>query len=483
MSSDLFRSKADLSFTPKMTVLSDAQVEQLHSATLELLERTGVQITHPRALEILQGAGARVEGHRVRFPSWLVEDAIRQAPQRVVLGNRKGERVVSLERDKVWFGPSVDCIDYLDPATGQRSRFTSDHCRVTTTVADALPNYTWVMTIGMADDVPPDIADRVIARQVLTYTEKPLVFCCKDVNSVRDIYQMALAIAGSEERFFQAPTVVHYSEPISPLLYYDPAVEKILFCAEKGIPLINYPAPQGGSTAPATFAAEIVQGSAESLSGLVLAQLVRPGAPFIYGAFATIMDMKTTIFSYGAPEMSLMVAAMAQLAQHYRLPFFGTAGCSDAKVPDAQAAAEAAFSCLASALSGANLVHDSGWLDHGSVASPAYIVLVNEVLHMVHQFMGGVPVSDETLALDMMDRVGPGNHYLQEDHTLKHFRDVWYSNLFERSIYAHSLEAGGGLKDFEERLREQTLKVMEHRPAPLAPEVAREIEEMSQYWQ
>lgn len=483
MSPDLFRSKADLSFTPKMTVLSDEQVEQLHSATLELLERTGVQITHPRALEILRGAGARVEGKRVRFPSWLVEDAIRQAPQRVVLGNRKGERVVSLERDKVWFGPSVDCIDYLDPATGQRSRFTSDHCRVTTTVADALPNYTWVMTIGMADDVPPDIADRVIARQVLTYTEKPLVFCCKDVNSVRDIYQMALAIAGSEERFFQAPTVVHYSEPISPLLYYDPAVEKILFCAEKGIPLINYPAPQGGSTAPATFAAEIVQGSAESLSGLVLAQLVRPGAPFIYGAFATIMDMKTTIFSYGAPEMSLMVAAMAQLAQHYRLPFFGTAGCSDAKVPDAQAAAEAAFSCLASALSGANLVHDSGWLDHGSVASPAYIVLVNEVLHMVHQFMGGVPVSDETLALDMMDRVGPGNHYLQEDHTLKHFRDVWYSKLFERSIYAHSLEAGGGLKDFEERLREQTLKVMEHRPAPLAPEVAREIEEMSQYWQ
>ena len=108
--------------------------------------------------------------------------------------------------------------------------------------------------------------------------------------------------------------MVHYSEPISPLLYYDPAVDKILYCAEKGIPLINYPAPQGGSTAPATFAGEIVQGSAESLSGLVMAQLVRPGTPFIYGAFATIMDMRTTIFSYGAPEMSLMVAAMAQIA-------------------------------------------------------------------------------------------------------------------------------------------------------------------------
>jgi trimethylamine--corrinoid protein Co-methyltransferase len=288
-------------------------------------------------------------------------------------------------------------------------------------------------------------------------------------------------IAGSSERFQRAPTVVHYSEPISPLLYYDPAVEKILFSAEKGMPLINYPAPQGGSTAPATFAGEIVQGSAESLSGLVLAQLARPGAPFIYGAFPTVMDMRTTIFSYGAPEMSLMAAAMAQMAQFYRLPYFGTAGCSDAKLPDPQAAAEAAFSCLSSALSGANLVHDSGWLDHGSVASPAYMVLVNEVLHMVNQYMRGIAVNDESLAMDLIDRVGPGGHYLQEHHTLEHFRDVWYSRLFDRTINAQWLAQGA--KQFEERLREQTLKVMEHQPAPLPVELLRELELMARHWQ
>jgi trimethylamine--corrinoid protein Co-methyltransferase len=338
------------------------------------------------------------------------------------------------------------------------------------------------MTIGMADDAPANVADRVIAKQVLTHTEKPLVFCCKDVNSVRDIYEMALLIAGSEERFHQAPTVVHYSEPISPLLYYDPAVEKILFCAEKGIPLINFPAPQGGSTAPATFAGEIVQGSAESLSGLVLAQLVRPGAPFIYGAFATVMDMKTTVFSYGAPEMSLMVAAMAQMAQYYKLPFFGTAGCSDAKFPDAQAAAEVAFSCLASALVGANLVHDAGsWLDHGSLASPAFMVLVNEILDMVNQFMAGVPVSDETLALDVMDKIGPGGHYLYEDHTIKHFKGVWYSDLFDRSVNAVWLSAGA--KQFGQRLREKTERLMQHQPAPLPEKVLGEMERMARSWQ
>jgi trimethylamine--corrinoid protein Co-methyltransferase len=470
----------DLRFKPRLSVLDTEQIKYIHLATLEVLERTGVQITHPQALELLYGAGARVEGNRVHIPSWLVEDAIRKAPSRVVLGRRDGERAVFLEADRVWFGPSLDCIDYLDPITDERRRFTSDDCRITATVADALPNYSWVMTIGMADDVPPDIADRVIAKQVLTYCEKPLVFCCKDVSSTRDIYKMYLLVAGSEERFRQAPTCVHYSEPISPLLYYDPAVEKILFCAEKGIPLINYPAPQGGSTAPATFAGEVVQGSAESLSGLVLSQLVRPGTPFIYGAFATVMDMKTTVFSYGAPEMSLMVAAMAQMAQYYQLPFFGTAGCSDAKFPDAQAAAEAAFSCLSSALSGANLVHDSGWLDHGSVASPAYMVLVNEVLHMVNQYMSGIPVNGETLAVDLIDRTGPGGHYLQEDHTLKHFREVWYSKLFDRSIHAQWVEQGA--KRFEERLCKQTQRAMEHTPAPLPPEILSELEQMAKHW-
>jgi trimethylamine--corrinoid protein Co-methyltransferase len=470
-----------LEFQPRLSVINDEQIEQIHQATLEVLERTGVQITQARALELLDGSGARVDGSRVRIPSWMVEDAIRQAPNRVVLGNRDGERNVYLEGKKVWFGPSLDCIDYLDPRNNERSRFTSDHCRITATVADALPNYTWVMTIGMADDAPADIADRVIAKQVFTYTEKPLVFCCKDANSVNDIYEMALLIAGGEEGFRQAPTIVHYSEPISPLLYYDPAVEKILFCAEKGIPLINFPAPQGGSTAPASFAGEIVQASAESLSGLVLAQLARPGAPFIYGAFATVMDMKTTVFSYGAPEMSLMVGAMAQMAQFYELPFFGTAGCSDAKVPDAQAAAEVAFSCLSSALVGANLVHDAGsWLDHGSLASPAFMVLVNEILYMVNQFMRGLPVNDETLALDMIDQVGPGGHYLYEEHTLRHFKDVWYSDLFDRSIHAKWL--ADGAKSFEQRLREKTERLMQHEVTPLPDDVLQEMDRMAQHW-
>ena len=471
----------DLNFKPRLSVINDEQIEQIHLATLELLERTGVKISHPRALDVLEDSGARVNGDRVRIPSWMVEDAIRTSPSRVVLGLRNGERSVFLEGDKSCFGPSLDCLDYLDPVTNERRAFTLDDCRITATVADALPNYAFTMTIGMATDTKPSIADRLIARQAMTYCEKPLVFCCNDLNNLKDIYEMALLISGSDEQFQQAPTIVHYSEAISPLLHFDPAIDKLFFCAEKGIPLICLSAPMAGSTGPATFAGTVVQGSAESLSCLVLAQLVRPGSSFIYGSQTTIMDMATTIFSYGAPEKSMMIAAVAQMAQHYRLPFFGTAGCSDAKHPDSQAAAEAAFSCLSSALSGANLIHDSGWLDHGSIASPGYMVLVNDVIQMVKQYMKGMPVNDETLALDLIDKVGLGGHYLEEEHTLKHYRDVWYSRLFDRTVNAQWIEQGS--KDFEERLREQTLKVMEHKPAPLSPAVIKELDQMAKHWE
>jgi trimethylamine--corrinoid protein Co-methyltransferase len=471
----------ELHFEPRLKVIGKDQIRQIHMASLEVLERVGVKMTHPRGVELLAGAGAKVEGDRVRIPSWMVEDAIRKAPSRVVLGKRNGQRSVSIEAGKTWFGPSLDCIDYLDPMTDERTRFTSEHCRISATIADAMPNFDWSMIIGMADDQPPDIADRVIVRQALTYCEKPLVFCCKDVNSQRDIYEMALLICGGKENFDKAPTIVQYSEPISPLEYYDPAVDKMLFTVENGIPLINFPAPQACGSAPATFAGTIVQGSAESLSGLVLAQVARPGAAFIYGAFTTIMDMQTSIFSYGASEMSLMVAAMAQMAEHYDLPFFGTGGCTDAKFCDPQAAVEATFQCFSSAAVGTGLIHDcSSWMDHGSLVSPAFMVLVNEILHNVKQYMGGIPVNEDSLAIDVIERVGPGGHYLQDQHTLDNFKNIRYSALFDRSIYDQWQSSGS--QRFEDRLREMTKKAMAHEPAALPGDVVKEIDRMQKHW-
>jgi len=471
----------ELYFKPKLQVINDEQIEQIHLATLEVLEHTGVKITHRRGLELLAGAGARVEGDRVRIPAWMVEDAIRKAPSRLVLGKRSGERTVFLERDKSFFGPSLDCIDYLDPETHKRVRFVSKHVETTAALCDGLSSFDWCMTIGMADDVPADIADRVVARNTMQYCEKPLVFCCKDTNSVKDIYEIALLLCGGKENFDRAPCLVHYSEPISPLLYYDLAVDKILFCAENNIPLINFPAPQAGGSSLATFAGTIVQASAESLSGLVLTQIAKPGSSFIYGAFTTIMDMKTTIFSYGANELSLMTGAMAQMAQYYRLPFFGTAGATDAKFCDAQAGAEVAFQCLSSAAVGSGLVHDcSSWMDHGNLVSPEFMVLADDIVDSVKHFMRGIPVNKDTLALDVIEKVGPGGHYLQEKHTMDHFRDIKYSEIFEREVFG--IWEKSGSKKFEQLLQEATLEKMKHRPDPLPEDVIKELNRMQASW-
>jgi trimethylamine--corrinoid protein Co-methyltransferase len=471
----------EIHFKPHLKVINQDQIEQIHCATLDVLERTGVDIPHDIALEILSDNGAKVEGTRVRMPSWLVEDALCKVPSRIVLGTRTGKRTVVLERDKTFFGASLDCVDYMDPATHVRSRFVSENVKVTAALCDALPHLHWSMFIGMADDVPPDVADRVIARYALEYSEKPLVFCSKDKSNTNDIFEMALLLCGGKENFENVPCLLHYSEPISPLAYYGPAVDKIIYCAEKGIPVINSPAPQAGGTAPATMAGSVVQGNAETLSGLVLHQLIKPGAAFIAGAFTTIMDMRTTIFSYGACEMSLMTGALAQMAQYYRLPFFGTAGATDSKFCDAQAGAEAAFQCLTAATIGSGLVHDCGsWMDHGSLASPEFMVLVNEIVDAVDHFMRGIPLDDEHLALDLIHKVGPAGNYVQEEHTMRHFKKIRYSELFDRSILDDWKK--NGEKHFEQRLQELTLEKMQHRPEPLADVVVQELDRMQASW-
>ena len=471
----------DIRFTPQLKMINEEQIERIHAASMDVLERTGVQMTHKKGLEILDGIGARVDGNRVRIPSYLVQKALATAPRRINLGNRAGETVVTLGGRRSYFGPSLDCIYWQDPTTNERSRYTSEHCRKAATLAEHLDNYSWFMVIGMADDHPPESADKVIIRRSMENCTKPFVFCCNDMESVKATYEMALLAQGGKEVFDTAPLIVHYSEPISPLVYYDPAVDKVLYCAENRIPLINFPAPQCSGTAPASLAGNVVQGSAESLSGLVLHQAANPGAPFIYGAYTTVMNMQSSIFSYGAAEMSIMVGALAQMAQYYGLPFFGTGGCTDAKFADPQAAAEATLQTLTSAYIGSGLVHDcASWIDHGSTVSPAYMVMVNEILSNVRVMMGGLEVNHDALAADIINKVGPGGNFLREKHTLKHFKKVFYSDLFDRSMM-ETWEAEGS-RTFEMRLRDKTLAMLAKETPSLPADVLKEFDKMQATW-
>jgi trimethylamine--corrinoid protein Co-methyltransferase len=350
-------------------------------------------------------------------------------------------------------------------------------------LCEKLDNYEWNMTLGMADDYPATMADKVASRLAMEYCAKPTVCCCADVAGLNEIYEMALLCQGGRENFERNPLLVHLADPVSPLLYYDPVVEKIIFCAEKKIPLINFPGIQAAGTAPATLAGTVVQASAESLSGLVLHQAANPGAPFVFGAFATIMDMRTTVFSYGAIEMAMMVGALAQIAQRYRLPFFGTAGCTDSQAVDIQAATEGSLQDLISATVGEGLVHDThSWLDHGSTVSPEYLVLGQDILGMVKKFMDGLAVSDDDLALAVIEKVGHGGNFLREKHTMRNFKRVFYPELFERS--QHESWVNRGAKPIETRLREKTMSLIDSPDNnPLAPEIVKELDIRQKSWE
>lgn len=471
----------DLTFKPRIQVLNEHQIRAFHTATCRVLERTGIKVTHTEAREIFASGGARVDKDRVRIPREMLENAINQAPSRIVLGNRGGEQAIVLDNDACWFGTTLDDVYYFDPQTCQRRQLTLEDCRLAVTISEVLPNISWGMTFGAISDVPTHLADRYAARQALTYSEKPVVVSSNNVNSLQDIYEMAQIVAKDEGRFKTAPTIASFTTTISPLVIADHVVEQMMFCAGHGIPQICYAGVQAGSTGPMSFAGTIVQGNAETLACLIFNQLVQPGSPVVYGHLSTIMDMRSTVFSFGAPEMNLMIAAQSQIAQHYGIPFYGTAGCSDSKLPDSQAAVEAVFSCFSSALGCAGLIHDVGLLEYATMVSPEQMVLVNEILHMVGQYARGLDVSEQALALDIIDSVGPGGHYLTQEHTMMHFRDAWYSELFDRRGF--NTWSQNGAKDLTTRVRERTLDLMAAPPpASLDEEKVRALDEISKHW-
>jgi len=254
-------------------------------------------------------------------------------------------------------------------------------------------------------------------------------------------------------------------------------VDKLLLMAEYGLPVVHSPGPLMGGTAPITMAAGLAMSLAEILSALVVHQLRRPGAPFVFGAGLHHMDMRAAQICYASPEFQLTKAAIAELGRGYGLPTWGYAGCSDAKVMDEQAALEATLSVVMAKLSGANLIHDVGYMESGLTASYEMMVLTDELVGMADHLMKGIEVNDETLLLDELHRVGPGGHFLESETTRGRYRDYWYPTLLSREIRPQWLERGG--TTLGERLRKRALEIIEgHRPEALAAEKKAAVREV-----
>lgn len=382
-------------------VLTDDQCERIVLAAFEVLERVGARFYEPEAVDILRKAGGVVsDGHRVRIPSGLVKQALNTVPSRFTLYTRDGRPAIKVEPGRAYFGPGPTCCYFIDPDTGERRPFVKRDAALAARVCEALPNIDYVMSLGSISDVPQAKADIHELDAMVRETVKPLMTWSFSRESLAQMHEMCIAVKGSAEAFAREPFMIFYAEPSSPLKHSAEAVQKLLYCAQNRIPLVYTPCPISGATAPATMAGVLVQNLAETLGGVALSQLVRKGSAIVVGGVMSVLDMHTTILSYGAPELALLSAAATEVARHLGLPMFSTAGCTDSKCLDDQAAIEGAISITFAALSGASFIHDVGYTESGMTGSLQQLVMCDEIIGMARHVARGIRVDEDTLAVD-----------------------------------------------------------------------------------
>jgi trimethylamine--corrinoid protein Co-methyltransferase len=455
-------------------VLSDEGVRALHNATLEILESIGVKMQDSQGRDLLLEAGAWESDDRIKIPEKLVDEAISAAPSRIPMYNRLGNLTMPLELGKTFFGSGSDTTFTLDVTTGERRLAKVQDAEHIAKLCDGLDNIDFVMSMANPSDVPPEDLFVHAFVGMIRGSVKPNVYTAKNRRDMEDIYRIAVAVAGGEDALREKPFLLHYAEPISPLLIPEESLQKIIFCAEKGIPACYPPSPNTGGGGPITVAGAVALGNAECLVGLIIAQLIRPGTPYLYGMNTAAMDMKSTIVSYGSPEWSLGMAAWTDLAHYYNLPSWGYGGATDSKVVDAQAGLEGTFSIMSAFMTRCTLVHDVGYIEYGSTSSMEMLVIADEIIRMTRYLMDGLSINETTLALDAIARAKPGAGFLADDHTLDNWRWAqWMPQVIDRQRY--DTWVGGGSKDMFTRANERARKILEEHEVPALPEDAEAV--------
>ncbi len=461
-----------------LNFLSEDQLEEIHLATLDVLERIGVEVYEEEALQLLKEAGALVSKSRVRFPPGLVKQALMTVSPRVTINDREGNRAMDLENRRIYYGTGSDTPNTIDIDSGERRKTVKQDVVNAVRVADAMENIDFVMSMALASDVPEQSSDVHHFEAMVKNTSKPILYTAHDKKGLESIFAIAESVKGSAKKLASSPFMALYAEPSSPLSHSKDALEKLLLCAEKRLPVIYAPAVMSGATGPVTQAGGVVVANAEILSGLVIHQLKASGAPFIAGGGVPPLDMKTSICSYGDPRRDLGCTSLVRLAQYYDMPVFTTAGCSDAQVFDQQAGMEAGFNLLISGLAGGNLIHDLGYIGVGMTYSMEMLVLCNEAVAMVKKMLSGYEINKETLALNVIEQVKPGGEYISHEHTYKNFKnEITETDLLNRDNYDSWKMQGE--KDFEIKANEEVHRILaKGNQSKLPKNVAQAIDEI-----
>lgn len=458
-----------------LDLYSDADLDRLHTAALRVLEVVGARIMTEEGRALLLDAGCTLEGEDlVKIPRALVERALETAPSHFTLFDRNGEPSLALGDGYTYVGTGVTNLNYLNPRTDEVEEFSLGATAEVTLLSDALPDIDFVATPGVTrpleDELPLHIVNQCEFYEMVTNTTKPLMVLIAGRPELSDIYDMAELVAGGADALRERPFVIPYLNSVSPLLFNPETVDKLLESADRGLPVCCQAAPQVGATGPATIAGTCVISAAETLIGLVMSQLRRPGLPFVSGTVPFLMDMRNGSVTAGGPDGLRFMVMMGQLCRRWGLPSLGMSFGGDSKQMDEQAALEAGYYGFGTVLGGVDMVFDAGCVEGGLLFSPELLVIADELARMTRLAVEPAEVSDETIAFDVIEKVGPGDIYLGEEHTLAHFRELWLPRVL--SWEGRDAWAEAGSKTLRERARDKVFEVWEaHEVEPLPHDV------------
>jgi trimethylamine--corrinoid protein Co-methyltransferase len=414
--------------------MGEDECKKIHMATLEVLERTGVDVHDETARKILTKGGATADGIRLRIPEHMVESALSTVPERITLYNRNKKVALRAWGHNTYYGGGSDCLNILDHKTGERRQPVLQDVVNATRVMDALPEIDFVMSLVLPRDVHQSIYDRYQMEVMLNNTTKPIVFVSPDFKGCKAAVEMCEAVAGGVDEFKRYPFATCYINVTSGMVINEEALQKSIYLAQKGLPQLWIPLNAGGVNSPATTAGCMASMNAGIMLGIVLSQLVKKGAPIaVPGWNGGPYNLQTMVGNYVLADEQGVATSMGR---YYNLPVFGLGGSTDSKVLDQQCAIEMTISLMTALLHGANIVHDVGFMDAGLQGSLQIQVMANDTIGFLRAATKGVKVDEETLALDVIDEQGPTGSYLSHPHTLKHYKEPFYSNLFDKGSYA-----------------------------------------------
>jgi len=450
--------------------LSESDIKHIHETVMHIYEEVGIQISTKRGFDLFKEKGARVseERHIVYISSTMFEDLIDQSPSEIVLYGREEKNNIILGGKRVHFGSGGTALNILDLETGEKRPSTLEDVRNVSKLLDKLENIHFQVIPVYPNDLPVNKVDVNRFFAAIQNTTKHVMGGTYTLEGTKNVIRMAEILAGSAEKLRREPFLSLITCVMSPLKIDETYGDFLMAVAEAGIPVAIPAEPIAGATSPVTIAGTVTNLCCETMAGILLAQLVNPGTPCLFGCVGTGADFRTMGYVSGSVEEGLINAASAQMAQFYGLPFYATAGQSDAKCVDAQAGWEGAITNLLVGMAGANFIHDAvGLLEFCLTASYEKYVIDNEIVGEVMRVLQGIEVNPETLAFEVTRRIGPGGHFVSDDHTCENIRrEHFIPSVADRNDRETWIKLGS--KDTFQRAHEMALEILKtHFPQPL----------------